>query len=641
MDPTFFRAIEENYTSILFETLEARRSVDTEHSYIASVEGSQGSGKSYASIALCAFLDPNFGPDNIYFDYNKLVYDRRKLRPHTAILVDEQTESYGIDSHRVNIILKALKEQLRKKSIHFFFCSPTLKAEHECLVEDAVVSVKDKGYIKVKDVQKNNFLYGSKGTPVKVINKVFTTKPCYEIKTDFGGKVIASNNHRFKCSSGLKKVDSIRKGDLIELSCPRLKNGTNRDFYKGFFYGAYLADGSINDNQLYRTSKYTGKRVKTGRSYFLRISNTDRLIKKTLYDIGKRFFDFTSIKISSKKIDFYGKKQVVTLRNLLGKNLKSKIMLSFDNKAEALGILNGFASCDSGWSISKNANKDKLRVGFTMSNDSIAMGLADILHCFGIYPTINRWLQGDYMPLTRLYIPSLQVEDFFSLLKYIKNDWKKRSLNHILKVSSRKKYGKAYVSSCKRLNMLKDKLYGKVLSIKKVGKRKCIDFEVDSDDHLFQLGGGLLTHNSSMYIFETLFIDHAEKVCFAAYKTRELLTLGYVAVPHPLNFVTKDFLKEYERRKDMHLDQLTGRVQVDEVEEAAKQVVHHPLFVSAEKLYKKTRGYVPTNMLVQLINKIFPEFKSNVMAVEISQRIKLNKEMTGEWTITGIRKKKG
>ena len=105
--------------------------VNDVHEYLADGLVTHNSGKSYASIAICKTLDPNFSVDQIYFNYNDLVYNKNKLKPGMAVLVDEQSDAYGIDSNRVNIILTALKEQLRKKSIHFIFCSPTLKPEHE------------------------------------------------------------------------------------------------------------------------------------------------------------------------------------------------------------------------------------------------------------------------------------------------------------------------------------------------------------------------------------------------------------------------------------------------------------------------------------------------------------------------------
>jgi hypothetical protein len=275
-EPTFYRATEEDYTDEYFETLQSRAQIDLQHSYIASVFGRQGGGKTYSSITSCAVLDSKFAVDRIFFDYNDLVYARRTLKPHSAVLVDEQSESYGVDSHRVNIILAALKEQLRKKSIHFFFCSPTLKSEY----------------------------------------------------------------------------------------------------------------------------------------------------------------------------------------------------------------------------------------------------------------------------------------------------------------------------------------------------------------------------TTSMYVLETLFIDYEERVTYCAYKTRELLTLGYVRIPHPENYVSADFIKEYEEKKDAHLDKLTGVKQVDEIEDRSKVIMATPLFKKAELIYKKRLGYIPMGMLFQIINKLYPEFRSSIIVGELATRIKLNKELTGEWIVSGARRSK-
>lgn len=130
-DMTFNRFVDEDYSEIFWNMLAERGDPGIEHSFIGSLYGMQGSGKSFAGIAMCAFLDPNFSVENIYFDYNDLVYNRHKLKPNSAVLVDEQSQSFGLDSHRIMVILSSLKEQLRKKSIHFVFCSPVLYEEHK------------------------------------------------------------------------------------------------------------------------------------------------------------------------------------------------------------------------------------------------------------------------------------------------------------------------------------------------------------------------------------------------------------------------------------------------------------------------------------------------------------------------------
>lgn len=277
-DSTFVRFADEDYTDVLWNMLAERGDSNTEHSFIASIYGMQGAGKSMTAISMCCFLDPNFSSENIYFDYNDLVYNRHKLNPNTAVLVDEQSQSFGLDSHRVMIILASLKEQLRKKSIHFIFCAPTL------------------------------------------------------------------------------------------------------------------------------------------------------------YEEAK----------------------------------------------------------------------------------------------------------------------------------------------------------------------------------------------------------------SSMYLFETMFIDYEQQESYSAMKTREGLTLGHVRVPYPLKqledgttLASPRLIEEYQKKKDEHLERVLGKNDMDIFEDRAQKVMQHPLFVKAEKLYKMKMGYIPQNTLIQIINKIYPEFNAGVVPVEIAGRIKLDKEISGEWEVSG------
>lgn len=128
-DQTFWRFSEYDYSDIFWNTVYERADPEYEHSLLISLVGTQGSGKSMAAITLCSALDPNFTIENIFFGYDELVHNRHKLQPNSAVLIDEQSQSYGIDSHRVMLILSSLKEQLRKKSIHFIFCAPVLYEE--------------------------------------------------------------------------------------------------------------------------------------------------------------------------------------------------------------------------------------------------------------------------------------------------------------------------------------------------------------------------------------------------------------------------------------------------------------------------------------------------------------------------------
>lgn len=277
-DMTFSRFLDEEYSEILWNILAERANPGVEHSMVMSVTGLQGSGKSLAVISMACFMDPNFSVDQIYFGYDQLVYDRHKLKPNSVVIVDEQSELFGLDSHRIGIILQNLKEQLRKKSIHFFFCAPTLYPESK----------------------------------------------------------------------------------------------------------------------------------------------------------------------------------------------------------------------------------------------------------------------------------------------------------------------------------------------------------------------------SSMYILETMFIDYETKECYAALKTRDELTLGHVRIPHPLKVLedgttlaSQELMDAYQRKKDEHLEKVLGKQNVDVFEERAQMVMKNPVFVKAEKLYRTRMGYIPQSKLIQVINKIFPEYQSGVVPIEIAGRITLNKELSGAWEVSG------
>jgi hypothetical protein len=153
-------------------------------------------------------------------------------------------------------------------------------------------------------------------------------------------------------------------------------------------------------------------------------------------------------------------------------------------------------------------------------------------------------------------------------------------------------------------------------------------------------------HETSMYLLETMFIDYETEECYAALKTRDGLCMGHVRIPSPLKILehgdslaTKQFIKDYQAKKDAHLEVLLGQKDVDVFEERATAVCKHEMFLRVEKMYVDKVGYIPHGMLIQLINKIFPEFNAGVMPAEIAARIKFNKETDGSWSISGAKKK--
>jgi hypothetical protein len=131
MDATFENFLETDLTQEVYEEFDKVRQPRSQQNALVSVYGKTGVGKTYSALYWCGFLDPTFNAEKIFFDYNSVVYARRTFKPHTAVLVDEQARLYGVDMMRVSSILTALKEQLRKKSIHFFFVSPVIRNEYQ------------------------------------------------------------------------------------------------------------------------------------------------------------------------------------------------------------------------------------------------------------------------------------------------------------------------------------------------------------------------------------------------------------------------------------------------------------------------------------------------------------------------------
>jgi hypothetical protein len=146
-------------------------------------------------------------------------------------------------------------------------------------------------------------------------------------------------------------------------------------------------------------------------------------------------------------------------------------------------------------------------------------------------------------------------------------------------------------------------------------------------------------YHTSMYILETMFLDKVNKLSYNAFKTNQLLCLGYVAIPHPLHFIDKSVLIAYEKKKDEHLKEvLEGPA--DMIEERAVAITKNPYFMKAEEIYLKARGYIPYKILVQIIEKIYPEFKGSVIVYELADRCKANSEISGRWFIFGGNKGK-
>jgi hypothetical protein len=125
---TFGRFVDEDYSEYFFDLLNQRRN-NPEHCMVLSISGSQGGGKSMTALSIACYMDPDFSADRVFFSYSELVDARSRLPDNCCVVVDEQSQVYGLDAHRIMVILSNLKEQLRKRGISFIFCAPVLYEE--------------------------------------------------------------------------------------------------------------------------------------------------------------------------------------------------------------------------------------------------------------------------------------------------------------------------------------------------------------------------------------------------------------------------------------------------------------------------------------------------------------------------------
>jgi len=132
----FTRAMSEDIrvmNSLLLDDIKFR--ADSFQNCVASVEGSQGTGKSLAFIYFGLLLGKFFGYPftlkNIIFDPDDLDSALEKASPRTSWLMDEQKRAnVGMMSRTTQLNLTDLEEQTRRKQINLLYASPSLR-QHE------------------------------------------------------------------------------------------------------------------------------------------------------------------------------------------------------------------------------------------------------------------------------------------------------------------------------------------------------------------------------------------------------------------------------------------------------------------------------------------------------------------------------
>ena len=658
-DPTFFRCLEENYSDELFETLETRRSVDSNHSFIASCFGPQGCHAGYVKI-----------------------WTNKGLKQMKDISINDKVYSFNFLKNKVEI-KKVLKIWKYKSDVyswktkrgcevdctlnHNFFIPGFKETKTNISNISQLVSITKifNGKIHKNRSFWEGFLAGLYLADGYIKHKIFYIAKqwdMHELMEHYAGLKITYriNKKKYYIISGNKQ--------LIEQYGHKLSNKILPDniymkpeYAFGILNGFANGDMSI-DNQLTRVNKklscrihfsfgykhlaesfyylllffgFQGKLFKKRESlWMIHLSNTvaqDFLKKIKIYEpLSKK-----TVGISDKDYNFWMpvSEEYQAYHNYIRRNYYKNSRNFHAKRTKKIYrsmLYKDWNDCSHQF-WKKTMNFFKYRNSDEIISQSIMKGVEDVYDITvennHNYILSNGLLSSNSgksylsLSLSGFLDPRFNIDKIY--FDYSKLVYDRRSLkphSAILVDEQAEAYGIDSMRVSIILKALKEQL-----------RKKSI--------HFFFCSPTLKPeYESSQYVFETMFLDHKTKTCFAAYKTRELLTLGYVQVPHPLQFISKELLAAYEEKKDIHLDQLTGKIQIDEIEEAAKRITQHPLFISAEKLYKSVRGYIPTQMLIQLINKIYPEFKANVMAMEIASRVKLNKEMTGDWSIVGQKK---
>jgi replicative DNA helicase len=111
--------------------------------------------------------------------------------------------------------IKQIAEDLRAMAMEEQWAVVTATQTNRCLSPDSIVYHREKGKIKLNDVNIGDFILGDEGYK-KITNKwVLKNTKTYKIKTKSGKEIIASSNHVFPINNSIQQVFNIKVGDKI------------------------------------------------------------------------------------------------------------------------------------------------------------------------------------------------------------------------------------------------------------------------------------------------------------------------------------------------------------------------------------------------------------------------------------------
>jgi intein/homing endonuclease len=635
-DSTFNNCMSEDYTEQLFSTIDERRQKNSKHSYIATMQGLQGSGKCVDEKELIYFKRKGIGwvidkignlkvGDKVWSSgyknmpsFSKVLNVWKSKKKGYIIKTKRSSDFICSEDHkhiikRNNDIMEVMTKDL---------CSGDIFLNYRWYPTATIDFDKDSdsyslGFVTGVYLADGCISYENLGKPFLIITKAegdIKEKIQYYFNKVFG---IRLNEYSTKGKSALT-LNSSYSLMVKYFEAFGQKNNKffvpyqfNFTFLKGLIDGYVNCDSSINVNTyenknkveitLMTNSLRLAHALKTTIAMFgFCVSYKERILKsgnwkgnhyhKLVFgrDEGQRFLEYLNL-YGVKKESF---EQVRCVVNIKTNSDKIKVFNNlFENVLiEVIEARSDFDMID----IETEHGNFFLANGILTHNSFSAIALAGIL--------------DDKFSVDKIFF---EIDQLVNARKFLKT-------GDCVLVDE---MATAFGIDSNRINIM-------IQTMKEQLRKRSISMFYCSPT----LKGN--EYQSSMYVFETLFIQKETKLAFHAYKTNELHTLGYVTIPHPLNFVSKKLLVDYEKKKDEHLNRVlegTG----DSVEERAQQTVKDPLFIKANKLYCEARGYIPYKILVQLVEKIYPEFKGSVIVYEIADRIKTNQEISSVWKISG------
>jgi len=397
-----------------------------------------------------------------------------------------------------------------------------------CLDEDVEVYIKNGNSIlplKLKELY-SLYINGFKEIEIlspygfRKLKSIIETKPqkFYEIQVNHKLKFYASDNHLFPVHQKNSKSFSVKKVSNIDVSKEKdyflfkplsdyiqenlfVLNLDNKkiklDYDLGYFIGAYLAEGWILTNRAYWRKQIGISQIKYKEKFLKYFKKIEEIFKvRVVYNKANTFVFNGERKNISNLYNFLS--YFVEGKDCYSKNLKIKNILNTPIEFRK-GIINGWLDGDGKYN-------GKYKEGITTS-EKLAYSFYLLFSSLGIRASIKEY---KYKNRNKIFIVHPFLDAKYNKRITIKN----QNLNFDKQVNQYKglKKLKIPIFNCLRIKP-------KIKKINNINKRF---FDLQVEDELFIINGGIITHNCD-YIREPKVAKKTVKIpCVYNFDTKEL-----------------------------------------------------------------------------------------------------------------------